>query len=62
VTWGEPIAYSEASDRKAVARQLEGAVRRHTVAALRGKPTDPRPEPAGEGDATANSFLPGKAL
>jgi 1-acyl-sn-glycerol-3-phosphate acyltransferase len=62
VTWGEPVAYGEASDRKAVARQLERAVRRHTVAALRREPTDPRPEPAGADDATANSFLPGKAL
>ena len=39
VTWGEPVAYDEASDRKAVARQLERAVRRHTMAALRGKST-----------------------
>jgi len=62
VTWGEPVAYGEASDRKAVARQLEHAVRRHTVAALRGKSTDPLTESAGEGDVSANSFLAGKAL
>ncbi|HKS64086.1 MAG TPA: lysophospholipid acyltransferase family protein [Xanthobacteraceae bacterium] len=38
VTWGEPVAYSGETDRKALARDLEGAIRRHTVAALRGKP------------------------
>jgi hypothetical protein len=32
------------------------------VAALRGKPTDPLPESTGADDATANSFLAGKAL
>jgi 1-acyl-sn-glycerol-3-phosphate acyltransferase len=37
VTWGEPLAYDEASDRKTVARQMEQAVRRLTVAALRGR-------------------------
>jgi 1-acyl-sn-glycerol-3-phosphate acyltransferase len=37
VTWGEPLAYDEASDRKTVARQLEQAVRGLTVAALRGR-------------------------
>jgi lyso-ornithine lipid O-acyltransferase len=37
VTWGEPIAYDGATDRKALARELEGAVRGHTVAALRGR-------------------------
>jgi 1-acyl-sn-glycerol-3-phosphate acyltransferase len=47
VTWGEPLAYDEASDRKAVARQLEQAVRRLTVAALRGRASPP--PPAGEG-------------
>jgi 1-acyl-sn-glycerol-3-phosphate acyltransferase len=36
VTWGEPIPYDGAADRKALARQLESSVRRHTVAALRG--------------------------
>jgi 1-acyl-sn-glycerol-3-phosphate acyltransferase len=38
VTWGEPIAYDGATDRKALARQLESAVRNSTVAALRGDP------------------------
>ena len=38
VTWGEPIAYDGATDRKALARQLESAVRNATVAALRGNP------------------------
>jgi 1-acyl-sn-glycerol-3-phosphate acyltransferase len=36
VTWGEPIAYDEFSDRKRVARRLEAEVRALTVAALRG--------------------------
>jgi lyso-ornithine lipid O-acyltransferase len=36
VTWGEPIPYDGAIDRKILARQLESAVRRTTVAALRG--------------------------
>jgi lyso-ornithine lipid O-acyltransferase len=40
VTWGEPFAYDEASDRKTVARQMEQAVRRLTVAALRGRAVD----------------------
>jgi lyso-ornithine lipid O-acyltransferase len=47
VTWGEPLAYDEASDRKTVARRLEQAVRDLTVAALRGR-TSPLPL-AGEG-------------
>ena len=38
VSWGEPIAYDEFSDRKTVARRLEGEVRTLTVAALRGRP------------------------
>jgi 1-acyl-sn-glycerol-3-phosphate acyltransferase len=38
VSWGEPIAYDELSDRKAVARRLEAEVRSLTVAALRGRP------------------------
>ena len=37
VTWGEPIAYDEFSNRKAVARRLEDEVRMLTVAALRGR-------------------------
>jgi lyso-ornithine lipid O-acyltransferase len=36
VTWGEPIPYDGAIDRKILARQLESAVRTTTVAALRG--------------------------
>src|SRR4051794_1493221 len=36
VTWGEPIAYDGATDRKSLARQLESSVRLHTIAALRG--------------------------
>jgi 1-acyl-sn-glycerol-3-phosphate acyltransferase len=38
VTWGEPIAYDGATDRKVLARQLESAVRSSTTAALRSKP------------------------
>jgi 1-acyl-sn-glycerol-3-phosphate acyltransferase len=38
VSWGEPIPYDELSDRKTVARRLEGEVRTLTVAALRGRP------------------------
>jgi lyso-ornithine lipid O-acyltransferase len=53
VTWGEPLAYDEASDRKTVARQMEQAVRSLTVAALRGRAADP---------STANSISAGKAL
>jgi 1-acyl-sn-glycerol-3-phosphate acyltransferase len=37
VTWGEPIPYDGAIDRKLLARQLESAVRATTIAALRGK-------------------------
>jgi hypothetical protein len=37
VTWGDPIPYDGATDRKALARQLESAVRATTLAALRGK-------------------------
>lgn len=61
VTWGEPIAYGETSDRKAVTRRLETAVRDLTVAALRGRPADLAPRPV-DGTATDNSFLRGKAL
>jgi 1-acyl-sn-glycerol-3-phosphate acyltransferase len=35
VTWGEPIDYDGAVDRKVLARQLESAVRGATMAALR---------------------------
>jgi len=38
VTWGEPIAYNGKTDRKVLARDLESAIRRFTIAALRGKP------------------------
>ena len=38
VIWGEPIAYDGATDRKALAKQLESAVRAGTIAALRGNP------------------------
>ena len=46
VTWGEPIAYSGETDRKVLGRDLESAVRDHTIAALRGKP--PRRSRAGQ--------------
>jgi 1-acyl-sn-glycerol-3-phosphate acyltransferase len=36
VTWGEPIPYDGATDRKTLARLLESSVRQNTVAALRG--------------------------
>ena len=36
VTWGEPVAFDEGSDRKSVARQLETTVRRLTNEAMRG--------------------------
>ena len=36
VTWGEPIPYDGALDRKVLARQLESAIRTSTIAALRG--------------------------
>ena len=38
VSYGEPVAVDGAVDRKAMTRQLEGAVRRLTVAVLNGKP------------------------
>jgi 1-acyl-sn-glycerol-3-phosphate acyltransferase len=37
VTWGEPVAFDEATDRKQVARELETRVREITVNALRGR-------------------------
>jgi lyso-ornithine lipid O-acyltransferase len=43
LTWGEPIAYSGDTDRKALARTLETSVRDLTVAALRGRTAEPRP-------------------
>jgi 1-acyl-sn-glycerol-3-phosphate acyltransferase len=39
VTWGEPIAYDIATDRKTLVKSLEGTVRRLTTSALRGAPT-----------------------
>jgi 1-acyl-sn-glycerol-3-phosphate acyltransferase len=38
LTWGEPVEHDGGSDRKAVVRSLEEAVRRMTAAALRGRP------------------------
>jgi lyso-ornithine lipid O-acyltransferase len=35
VSWGDPVAYDETSDRKIVARRVEDVVRAMTVAALR---------------------------
>jgi 1-acyl-sn-glycerol-3-phosphate acyltransferase len=51
VSWGEPIAYDESSERKRIAKSLETAVRRLTVSALRGRVGEPayagrRDEPA----------------
>jgi lyso-ornithine lipid O-acyltransferase len=37
VTWGEPVTYRWDADRKAVAKTLEGAVRRLTTDVLRGR-------------------------
>jgi 1-acyl-sn-glycerol-3-phosphate acyltransferase len=41
VSWGDPIAYDESSDRKALTRQLETTVRRLTCAALHGRLAQP---------------------
>lgn len=38
VTWGEPVAFDETSDRKEVTRRLEAMVRQMTVTALRRDP------------------------
>jgi 1-acyl-sn-glycerol-3-phosphate acyltransferase len=38
VSFGEPVAVDNASDRKAVTRQLETAVRRLLATTLRGRP------------------------
>lgn len=38
VTWGTPVRYNAETDRKALARDLEAAIRGFTVAALRGNP------------------------
>jgi lyso-ornithine lipid O-acyltransferase len=37
VSWGDPVAYDQISDRKIVARCLESSVRNMTAAALRGQ-------------------------
>jgi 1-acyl-sn-glycerol-3-phosphate acyltransferase len=41
VTWGEPVAFDQQSDRKQVARALEAQVRRRTIQALRGRADEP---------------------
>jgi lyso-ornithine lipid O-acyltransferase len=43
VTWGEPLAYDETSERKTVARALEATVRRLTIEAIRGPVTTHQP-------------------
>jgi lyso-ornithine lipid O-acyltransferase len=45
LSWGEPIAFDEFSDRKEAARRLENEVRALTIAALRGRP-EQKPVPA----------------
>ena len=42
VSFGEPVAVSSATDRKAVTRQLETAVRRLLATTLRGRPLVPQ--------------------
>jgi 1-acyl-sn-glycerol-3-phosphate acyltransferase len=46
VTWGEPVAYDGAVDRKELARTLEAAIRGATVAALRQRPFPSGPKGA----------------
>jgi lyso-ornithine lipid O-acyltransferase len=50
ITWGEPVAFDETSDRKIIARSLETTIRRMTAQALRGaippRPSEPRLTPA----------------
>jgi len=46
VTWGDPLAFDETSDRKNVARELETTVRELTRTAMRGDAGTPRPPPA----------------
>jgi lyso-ornithine lipid O-acyltransferase len=41
LVWGEPVAFDETSDRKAVARAMEAAVRRPATLALRGRSLPP---------------------
>jgi lyso-ornithine lipid O-acyltransferase len=37
VTWGEPVAFDETSDRKTIAKSLEATIRHITAQALRGQ-------------------------
>jgi 1-acyl-sn-glycerol-3-phosphate acyltransferase len=48
LSWGEPFAFDQQSDRKQVARALETEIRRRTVRVLRGRADEPLP----------HSFLP----
>jgi lyso-ornithine lipid O-acyltransferase len=43
VTWGEPVAFDEQSDRKEVTRALEAEVRRRTIGAIRGRAENAKP-------------------
>ena len=43
VTWGEPVAFDEQSDRKDVTRALEAEVRRRTVGSIRGRADNAQP-------------------
>jgi 1-acyl-sn-glycerol-3-phosphate acyltransferase len=43
VTWGEPVAYGGATDRKALVKSLEATVRGLTTATLRGRPNTAGP-------------------
>ncbi len=45
VSWGEPVAYEGTTDRKAVARELETAIRARTVGLLRDRQTGLAPVP-----------------
>jgi 1-acyl-sn-glycerol-3-phosphate acyltransferase len=38
VTWGEPIAFDDKTDRKTLVKSLEGTVRALTASTLRGRP------------------------
>lgn len=41
LSWGEPVAYDPALDRKALVRALEQSVRAMTAGVLRGRPASP---------------------
>jgi len=43
VTWGEPVAFDEQSDRKDVTRTLEAEVRRRTIGSIRGRADTAKP-------------------